>query len=33
MGIRFTEISEADREFISSLSSGYLRAEYEEGIF
>jgi hypothetical protein len=27
MGVRFTRISDADREFISSLASGYLRAE------
>lgn len=31
MGVRFLEISEADREFISSLSSGYLQAEFERG--
>lgn len=33
MGVKFTEISEADREFISSLASGYLKAEYEGGIY
>ncbi len=27
MGLRFTRISDADREFIASLASGYLRAE------
>ena len=27
MGVRFTRISDPDREFISSLASGYLRAE------
>ena len=31
MGVRFLETSEADREFISSLSSGYLQAEFEKG--
>lgn len=25
IGVRFTSVSEADREFISSLSSGYLK--------
>ena len=33
MGVKFTEISEADLEFISSLSSGYLRSEDEKGTF
>jgi len=33
MGVKFTEISEADLEFISSLSSGYLRSEDEKGAF
>jgi hypothetical protein len=33
MGIKFTEISEADLEFISSLSSGYLRSEDQKGAF
>ena len=33
MGLRFTRISDADREFISSLASGYLRAESEKGSF
>ncbi len=33
MGVRFTEISEVDREFLSSLSSGYLKSEYEKGVF
>ena len=31
MGVRFTEISKADRDFIASLSSGYLEAEFERG--
>lgn len=31
MGVKFTEISEADREFISSLASGYLQSEYDRG--
>ncbi len=26
MGIRFTRVADADREFISSLSSGYLKS-------
>ena len=30
MGLRFTRISDADTEFISSLASGYLRAESEK---
>ena len=33
MGVRFTEISKADRDFISSLSSGYLKTELEKGTF
>ena len=33
MGVRFLEISEADREFIASLSSGYLQAEFEKGSY
>lgn len=33
MGVRFTEISKADRDFISSLSSGYLKSEYERGTY
>ena len=33
MGLRFTKISDADREFISSLASGYLRAASEKGSF
>ena len=33
MGVRFTEISKADRDFISSLSSGYLRSELEKGTY
>ena len=33
MGVRFTEISEQDREFISSLISGYLKLEDEKGVF
>ena len=33
MGVRFTWISDADREFISSLASGYLRAESTKEIF
>jgi hypothetical protein len=31
MGVRFTEISAQDQEFISSLSSGYLKEEGEKG--
>jgi hypothetical protein len=31
--VRFTEISRADRDFISSLSSGYLKLELEKGAF
>ena len=31
MGVLFTEISKADRDFIASLSSGYLKLEYEKG--
>ena len=31
MGVRFIEISKADRDFIASLSSGYLQAEFEKG--
>ena len=30
MGIKFMDISEVDREFISSLASGYLESEHEE---
>ena len=33
MGVRFTDISEVDREFISSLASGYLESEREQGPF
>jgi hypothetical protein len=33
MGVRFLEIAEADREFIASLSSGYLQAEFEKGSY
>ena len=33
MGLRFTRISDADCEFISSLASGYLRAEFERLTF
>ena len=31
MGVRFVEISKADRDFIASLSSGYLQSEFEKG--
>ena len=31
MGVRFIEISKADRDFIASLSSGYLQAEFDKG--
>ena len=31
MGVRFTEISEADQQFIASLSSGYLQSEFDRG--
>ena len=31
MGVRFTEMTTADRDFISSLSSGYLKLELEKG--
>jgi hypothetical protein len=30
MGIRFTRVTDADREFISSLSSGYLKSDYHK---
>jgi len=30
MGVRFTEIPEADRQFIASLSSGYLHSEFDK---
>ena len=33
MGLRFTRISAADREFISSLASGYLRTASEQESF
>jgi hypothetical protein len=33
MGVRFTKITDADRDFISSLSSGYLKFEYNKGTF
>ena len=33
MGVKFTDISKADREFISSLSSGYLRSVDRKGVF
>ena len=33
MGVRFTRITDADRDFISSLSSGYLKSEYKKGTF
>jgi len=33
MGLRFSRISAADREFISSLASGYLRTASEQGSF
>ena len=33
MGLQFTRISNADREFISSLASGYLLAESEKGSY
>jgi hypothetical protein len=33
MGLRFTRISDPDREFISSLASGYLRAASEKGSY
>ena len=28
MGIRFTRVTDADREFISSLASGHLKSDY-----
>ena len=33
MGVRFTEVSEQDRDFISSLISGYLKTEDDKGVF
>jgi hypothetical protein len=33
MGVRFTRITDADRDFISSLSSGHLKSEYKKGTF
>ena len=33
MGVRFTKITDTDRDFISSLSSGHLKSEYNKGTF
>jgi hypothetical protein len=30
MGIRFTRVADADREFISSLSSGYFKSRFDK---